>query len=286
MAVLERAEREIADFAAAGGARQLAARQQVLQSDDLFQFVAVLLPAAVAGDGLAQYQIYLALDACRTFLGLDPDTALRTNERMLGVESDLSPVERAQWEVEYQRCLGFAIEDWSFVSVALGPDQPGARNEVASVWFERSVQAGFPPALVEQALRHNLLNPAERRQRLEQAVASGNQEVFWVLFEFSYGEHPTRPSATAVAWLFVACRAGLDCRRDAAGFHTAACSPESDCPADRSALHAYWNALAPAARLRAYDEAGRIGRLLALRRYASLPFPAPVGPAVPHDPDQ
>jgi hypothetical protein len=248
-------------------------RRAYLDAPNLTQFALDRLPRALAGDGASQYFIYLALDQCRAYLRRDIESARLTLETMLD-QPDLVGEERVAWRAEYERCRGFGLGGWDAIGVALGMEEPGSEAEYASLWFERAGQAHYPTALAELALRPGPVGAAERAAMLEEALAQGSPDVYWLLFAHTIDEPSGAASVDALAWLIVACRAGQDCTEQARWFRGFACLAEGPgCTPGRSALEHYWLGTASPDRDRAWDEAARIEAALAAGERQSLPFP-------------
>lgn len=253
--------------------RQHPLRQAFEDATDLAGFALERLPAAAAGDGASQYLIYLSLDQCRSFLHGDFDGANANLARMSEV-SDLNAEELAAWQAELERCRGFAARDWSAVGSALGDERPGGEVEYASVWFERAVRAGHPAALAEAALQPAPYGVSEREALLAQALAAGGPEVYWLLFAHSAEVQDGAITAPALAWLIAACRAGQDCREDAAWFRGFVCAGNpARCPAGQSALEYYWYAATPRERAEASLQANEIEEFLMDGRWQDTPIP-------------
>lgn len=250
-----------------------ALRRAFLESDDLRAFALERLPQARAGDGASQYFIYLALDQCRSYLRSDAQRADDTLGRMLA-EADLGPEERAAWQADYERCRGFALDDWAALGEALGEDRPGAEVEYAAAWFERAAAAGHPPALVEQALRPGPYGADERRELLREALPGAGPDAYWLLFAHSGETQAGEVNAAALAWLLVACRAGQDCGEQARWYRGFACIPdERRCVPGRTALDYYWNEASLRDRDEAWSQAFEIEAMLRQGRWDELPLP-------------
>jgi len=248
-------------------------RRAFLDAGNLAQFALERLPRALEGDGASQYFIYLALDQCRSYLRSDFDGASANHERMLSLP-DLTGEERIAWQSEYERCRGFALQDWSALGDALGADRPGAEVEHASVWFERAVLSGYAPALVEQALRLGPFGVEERRAMLREGLAGGGADAYWLLFAHSGEVQAGEVTVPALAWLIVACRAGQDCGEGARWYRAFACMEEARrCTAGHSALEYYWYAATPQQRDLAWTQANEIEADLATAQWDHLPWP-------------
>ncbi|MGH8528625.1 MAG: hypothetical protein ACRETN_02110 [Nevskiales bacterium] len=259
-------DQEIARLGSAASPREEPLRQRYVLSSDLYRFVHDLLPAATAGEGGSQYYIYLALDQCRPYLRTDPQGAQELYETAMRQLNERPMEERMLWQSEYLRCRSFAGADLSLIKEALGADLPGAEIEYASVWFQRAVDRGHPPALAEEALRANSLSTAERVERLQEAAASGNPEVYWLLFNHLRDADSADAAVNSTAWLLAACRAGYDCTSQADWFRLAVCGQQpAGCRRKESAIAYYWYAL-PAPQ-----------RELALARAEEIRHPAEPG---------
>jgi len=245
-----------------------------MQADDFYRLMQELLRDAESGERISQFYLYLTLARCQTYLRLDADEARELNERMRLVLDDRPTAERVQWEDEYRRCRGFAGGDLGPLKSAMGDELPGAESEYASIWFQRAATAGYPPALAEGALRINTLSLAERIAMLEEAVASDDAEVYWMLFHHSPVDERGAPSPAGAAWLLQACRAGYDCTRGAEWFRGAACLQDNEaCTPDESALEHFWYRLPAHQREDAWRLAGRIARDRVAGRFVDMPWP-------------
>jgi hypothetical protein len=249
-------------------------RERYVRADDLYGFMQRLLPDAESGERVSQFYLYLTLDQCQMYLRLDAAEAQAVADRMMLLLNDQTPEERVQWQSEYQRCRAFAGADLTRLRAAMGDELPGAESEYASIWFQRSAQAGYPPALAEGALRINTLAVDERIALLEEALGSGDAEVYWMLFYHSPGDASGTATPAGVAWLILACRAGYDCTRGADWFRGAACLQEGeDCEPGESALGHFWYRLPAHERDAAWRLAGRIERDRLAGRLADMPWP-------------
>jgi hypothetical protein len=248
-------------------------RRGFLEATDLRRFALERLPSAQAGEGASQYFIYLALDQCRNYLRGDYEGASANLSRLLG-DADLGGAERAAWQAEYERCRGFALGDWAALGEALGAERPGAEVEYASVWFERAAAAGYPPALVEQALRPSPIGAEERRALLREALPTAGPDAYWLLFAHSGTLQAGELGAAALAWLIVACGAGQDCGEQARWYRGLACIPdERSCHPGQTALEHYWNAATPSDRDAAWTQAIEIQAMLDSGQWDELPLP-------------
>jgi hypothetical protein len=135
------------------------------------------------------------------------------------------------------------------------------------------VDAGYPAALAEDALRISTLGTAERTAMLEEAVASGDPEVYWQLFFNSPAAEEAAVGREGLAWLIDACRAGYDCSPDAEWFRDITCAQER-CLPDESAVEHYWYALAEPEREQAWRLAGTIQQERLSGRFDAMPWPA------------
>ncbi len=251
------------EIASLGGgsaaAREAPLRQRYVLSSDLYRFVHDLLPAAIGGDGGSQYYVYLALDQCRPYLRTDPQGAQELYETAMRQLNERPMEERMLWQSEYLRCRSFAGADLNLIKEALGADLPGAEIEYGSVWFQRAVDRGHPPALVEEALRANSLSAAERVERLQEAVASGDPEVYWLLFNHLRDADSENATVSSTAWLLAACRAGYDCSSRADWFRLSVCGQQqAGCQRNESAIAYYWYALSSPQRESAFARAEEI----------------------------
>jgi len=248
-------------------------RRAFAEAGSLVRFALERLPLALDGDGASQYFIYLALDHCRGYLRGDFDGANANLERMLSLP-DLTAEERIAWHADYERCRGFALQDWSALAEALGEDRPGAEVEYASVWFERAVLNGYPPALVEQALRLGPLSAEERRAMLREGLATGGADAYWLLFAHSGEVQTGEVTVPALAWLIVACRAGQDCGEHARWYRGFVCAQEDRrCVPGQSALEYYWQAATPLQRDQAWTQAAEIEGNIYSGQLDGLPLP-------------
>lgn len=272
---LIRLDQEIAELGSQSPVYDEALRERYLKSGDLYRFFQELLPAAQAGERVSQFYLYLTLGQCQTFLRLDAESAQILNDSVLLSLNDRPAEERLLWQSEYQRCQGFAGGDLNPLRAAMGEDTPGSENEYASIWFQRAAAAGYAPALAEAALRINLLSLSERRSLLEEAVQSGDAEVYWQLFLNNPGEGAEPVTTRGLAWLLIACRGGHDCTRTAEWFRGAVCMQDgADCAPGESALEHYWYALPAHQREQAYTLASRIEQDLAQGQVKNLPWPS------------
>ena len=268
------ADREIAELGRRAPKYQYAARRAFEETPDRLDFVLGHLPDAKRGDGASQYLIYLALEQCRTWLRLNTDSARELSDSLQIDFENLSVDERRDSAREYQRCAGFASRDWSEIGNALGADRPGAETEYGSVWFERAAREHHPPALAEQALRRGPLNVAQRRAQLEEAAASADPDVYWLLFAHSSEVETGRASMTSLAWLIAACRAGYDCTAGARWYRDDICmSAGAGCEPRESAVEHYWYAASADERGQAHALAGKIQAAINDGRWNELPWP-------------
>lgn len=248
-------------------------RRAFQDSGNLLQFALDRLPQAVAGDGASQYFIYLALDQCRSYLRNDFDSAGAQIEQLMSM-TELTTEERNAWRAEYARCRAFLVGDWAVLGDALGDDKPGAEIEFASVWFERAAQAGYGPALAEQALRPSAHGADERADMLRAALASRSADVFWLLFAHSGEVQVGEINAPALAWLLVACRAGQDCSGEARWYRGFVCAQdEHRCREGQSAIGFYWQSATAAERVEAWTQAIEMEQHLSDGRWDALPLP-------------
>jgi hypothetical protein len=249
-------------------------RQAFAESEDLAAFALDRLPEALRGDGASQYLIYLALEQCTHYLRLDAGTVDDFREQMLATFGELTPEEHGYWQREHDRCRGFALQDWSALGEALGDEKTGVETGYGSVWFERAVRAGHPPAVAEWALRPGPFGVDERRGMLRDAIASGDAEVLWLVAVHGGDIHEGQSNVSSLAWLLTACRRGYDCGPYARWYRVYACMPEGrSCISGQSAIEHYWHALAPHEREQAYELAGDIGQWLAGGDWDALPLP-------------
>jgi hypothetical protein len=248
-------------------------RRAFLEAPNLMQFALDRLPKAAAGDGASEYFIYLALDQCRSYLRNDFDGASANLERLTSV-SDLNPEEQIAWQSDLERCRGFAVADWSAIGDALGEEKPGAEVEYASVWFERTAQSGYAPALAEQALRPSPYDAETRAAMLREALTGAGAEVYWLLFAHSGDVAAGEVSVPSLAWLIVACRAGQDCTEDARWYRNFVCTNgEHQCPPGQSALEYYWLLASAYERDQAWTQARRIEAAVRGGQWEKLPIP-------------
>lgn len=267
-------DREIARLAARPPVFRERLRERYVRADDLYAFMQRLLPDAETGERVSQFYLYLTLDQCQMYLRLDAAEAQAVEERMMLLLNDQPAEERLLWQAEHRRCRGFAGGDIAPLRAAMGNELPGAESEYASIWFQRSAQAGYAPALAEGALRINTLAVGERIAMLEEALVNGDAEVYWMLFYHSPGEAPGGVTRSGMAWLLLACRAGYDCTRGAEWFRGAACFQEGEnCAPGESALEHYWYRLPAHEREHAWRLAERIEQDRVAGRFAGMPWP-------------
>lgn len=241
---------------------------------DLYAFMQQLLPAAEAGERASEYYLYLTLGRCQIYLHLSADDARAQEDRMMLALNDAPTQERLLWEKDYRRCRGFAGGDLSRLRAAMGADLPGAEAEYGSVWFWRAEQAGYPPALAESALRVSTAGGAERTVNLQEAIASGDPEVYWTLFYHSPAGRSGPASASGLAWLILACAAGFDCTPEVEWFRDVACVQGGEaCTEDESPIEHYWYGLPPDQREDAWRLAMRIEQDRRRGRYDNMPWP-------------
>ncbi len=217
-------------------------RREFEEAPDLYRLALSVVGEAAAGSAVHAYLIYLALDECHSFLRQDAQSIHLLYERMLGTGSALNSHEQAQWAEQFNRCVGFAVYDWRSLGESLEAGRPEVSVEFAGAWFLRAVRAGHPPALVESAFRPGHTAGPERRQRIVQALESGDPEVYWLLFLQAYERDSLPGQARALPWLRLACEAGLDCRFHAPWFQQRFCALEP-CRAAASALAWFWQVL-------------------------------------------
>lgn len=219
---------------------------------DLYGFMMDILPLATAGDGSAQYHLYLTLEECRAYLGPNgqatlSETTLKPYWRKAGTVNEIVPDrERELWLHEYQRCKNFVGASLLSVEAALGGDIPGAVIEYGSVWFERAFVEGFPPALVDMLSRSSDHDPVVRQLLKRMAVLSGDPRVYLHFFEHEWESSALENAETdAIAWLLLACRSGLDCGVQPYWFATGACAAISlaDCNSREPVVQHFWNQL-------------------------------------------
>ena len=267
-------DREIARLAARPPVYRERLRERYLKGGDLYAFMQELLAEAEAGERVSQFYLYLTLDQCQMYLRLNGDEAQALEERMMLLLNDQPSDERVQWHSEYERCRRFAGADLARLRAAMGDELPGAESEYASIWFQRSAQAGYAPALAEGALRINTLSAGERIAMLEEALANGDAEVYWMLSYHSPGDELGAVTRSGVAWLILACRAGFDCTRGADWFRGSACLQEGeDCAPGESALEHYWYRLPAYERQSAWRLAERIDQDRLAGNFAHMPWP-------------
>lgn len=242
---------------------------------DALAFALARLPAALQGDGASAYFVYLVLEECRSFLALDAQGAASLDAQMENDLATLSPEERDDWIDISRRCSGFAQRDWSGLAGALGQDRPEADIEVGSVWFDRAVRAGYPPALAEQALRPGPLDATARRGQLQRALAGGRAYTRWLLFADYSGALTGQPSAACLAWLLAACRAGFDCTEQARWYRSYRCMDSAGpCQRGESGLEHYWYAAPAWDRRDAWELASHFDADIAAGRWDDMPWPA------------
>lgn len=251
------------------------------RSEDLHELVFDLLPDAMAGDGAAQYYLYLALEECRAYLGPNAhatlhDTTLKPYWRNIeGSVAQVSNAEREQWLTEFQRCKNFVGANLLSLELALGDELPGAVNEYGSIWFERAFHSGYPLALLDMTQRLTDLRAQARNELLYEALLSEDPRIYLGLFEhFWDSTSAASHRLTGMAWLLVTCRAGLDCGQDAYWYRTRYCldSPSVTChPADSALLH-FWASLSPEAQQKAFDLSLQIEAALESGQLDQLPL--------------
>lgn len=250
--------REIARLGARAPSYEDPVRRRFALSSDLYRFVTDLLLAGGLG-GAEEYYIYLALDQCRPYLRIDPAGAQQLYETALQQLGERPLEERMQWQSEYLRCRNFAGADLTLLQQALGDDRPGAETEYGSVFFQRAADHGYPPALLEEVLRVSDAGEERRLERLQEAVASGDPEVYWLLFNHLRDADDAEASLAGLSWLIVACRAGYDCTAQAEWFRYMVCAQDqSACRATDSALGYFWHSLDPTQRELAFTRADAI----------------------------
>lgn len=265
-------DKEIMDLAAAPPDYRDEARRGYEDTADLYGYMVNLLPGARKGDAASQYYISMALEECRAYLRLDATAAFA----MLEASNDWPAEDRAFWDRDYFRCRNFAGGDLTALLEAMSDPVPGAITEYASVWFERAAQEDYPPALAELALqRSRTLNRRQRLDLLQEAVATGDPVVYWHLFAQTSNGEIARGTVPSLAWLIVACRAGMDCRDEAQWSRVWLCSRagSADCQRGESALEYYWRTLSPQDRLSAYQLAAAIEADMKTGTFEQLPWP-------------
>ncbi len=251
--------REIAELGARRPAYEEPIRRRFALSSDLYRFVMDLLLEGQGANGAGQYHIYLALDQCRPYLRIDPQGAQQLYETAMLQLGERPLEERMQWQSEYLRCRNFAGGDLGLVREALGADLPGAEIEYGSVFFERAAESGYPPALLEEVLRVTEVSEAQRIDRLQEALGSGDPEVYWLLFNHLRDADDAQASVSSLSWLIVACRGGYDCTAQADWFRYTICGQEqAACRSTDSAIGYYWYALSPSQRELAFTRAEAI----------------------------
>ncbi|HUP90912.1 MAG TPA: hypothetical protein VM074_01590 [Solimonas sp.] len=264
-------DREIARIGDQGARSPEPLAERYARASSLRTFAFEMLGRAVAGDGAAQYHLYLALEQCVMYLRLGREDAQAMYAQQMVVLADARAEERSRWEFEYNRCQDFAAGGVEPFAAALGDRRPGAANEYASVWFELSADSGYPLAQAERALRSDAYSPMQRREWLEQAAAGGDPAVYWALFSYALAQEPQE---LATAWLIVACRAGMDCTEASPWYRTACDDQDEDlCQLGESALEHYWFRLPSDRRAAAWARAADVERLLAQGEWGQLPWP-------------
>lgn len=250
-------------------------RKEYLETDDLYGYVQVLLRQPDNEDGAAQYHIYLALEECRFYLGLDSIAAYAMYAKGLLMLYDGPADERFRWESEFARCKNFVDADLRVLEAAMDVESPGAAAEYGAVWLVRAWESDYGPALAEAALRSPSLDPGERLALLQRAYLSGHPDVYWQVFAQFADEDVTHATVGSVAWLIAACRAGADCSVQSPWFRNwiSAAAGGTSLPYQRSAIEHYWGMLPPDARTSAYHLATRIEACRRSGCLASLPWP-------------
>lgn len=267
-------EREVARLAARPPIYREPLHEAYVKADDLYRFMRELLSDAEAGERAAQFYLYLTISRCQMYLRLDEAEADAVAARMMLLVDDRPVDERLQWQNEHRRCYGFAGADLTALRAAMGTDLPGSENEYASIWYQRAADSGHPLALAEGALRISTLTLRERVAMLEEALAGGDAEVYWMLFHHSPGATSAAVSTAGVAWLLLACRAGHDCTRGAEWFRQGVCLLDGErCAPGESALEHFWSGLPAPDREAAWRLAERIEADRLAGRYDDMPWP-------------
>ena len=183
---------------------------------DPFDLIRGLAKAAFDGDGRAQYQISRELDRCEMTLSL-------VRKREGDPESVIWALPDSSWPQamkegaikELRRCIRLLKED---PFAELPPRKDGYTFQY---WMARSVEAGYPLAVVQKSLNdwsrsteggsHEREKDVDSLASLSQAAASGDPEIALVIgFRQSVYDNPSRATA-ASAWMLAACRLGADC---------------------------------------------------------------------------
>lgn len=255
-----------------------------LESRDLYGFLMDTLPAARAGHAAAQHHIYLTLEECRAYLGPNGDATL--HEAILGQyagapttlagNSIAAEAEQALWMQEYYRCKNFVGASLTALELAMGNDMPGTVAEYGSVWFEYAYRSGYPLALAQLATASAPISSETSEGQLWEAAIGGDPMVFLILSEHAGESKLPGSRRSAVAWLIVACRAGLDCSQNAHWFQARFCAApqQSTCLPGESAIAHFWSPLSAEERLAAYQEAAVIESALRTGHLEQIPWPA------------
>ena len=190
--------------------------RKVSPGADLFELLRGLAKAAYDGDGRAQYEISRELDRCEMTLALvrkregDPESLIWA----LPESSWSQPMKEGAIK-ELRRCIRLLKED-PFADL---PPRQGGYN--FRYWAERSVESGYPLAVVDRTLadwsRFTDGGTLERQRnnealgKLTTAAASGDPEIALAIgFRQSAYENPAR-ATSAAGWMLAACRLGADC---------------------------------------------------------------------------
>jgi len=184
-------------------------------SSDLLEFARWLLPAARAGDHVAQFYLFRAFDTCthevRWYFGRRG--IHQSLEEALAVAAKLSwqsDPEKAQRT--YHRCRSI-LES----GVAELGDGDG--------WLTKASEGGYPVAVVHDVQRQarelartrsdDPEKREERRQRVATALRSRDPEVIWeigiALVGYATTAEDLDSSIEVPAWMLVACQRGVDC---------------------------------------------------------------------------
>jgi hypothetical protein len=204
-----------------------ALRERFAKATNYWQFATDVAPAARAGDRDAQYYLWRAMNWCED----SNRFFFERQHRHLTLEEAITEAQRLHNSVQlarltFARChdfqdhensgLGLASE---WLAVATESRQPAAQAATAEQLLLQQVmdnvarEQGFTPPAGQEGRINNSVDP---HVLLREAVESADPEVLRVIGEVQGMLDPNpKDNTSELAWLLLACRAGLDCSANA-----------------------------------------------------------------------